>query len=199
MTLSLDICTPEEFSDRSDDNTFSICIISDTESYLTLDEDMYDMTVCYDMVDISTCPADIKDMDIKPFNWDAHGAPINNAIKSILRDSSHDHLLIVSKDVTVEAAGLALGISESRLFKGVTTEFILTKCQAEADINTMVEFLGLKPDLVKYAKKAYPEKAKELTRYDLLGELSDKEVLNEVFLNLSRYRTTGLDYSNLLL
>ena len=78
------------------------------------------------------------------------------------------------------------------------TQGLLSKCEAEISDSVLIEFLGVKPELVDWAKKAYPARAAEMTRYELLGSLGNKEVYELIFNKLSRYRSKPVDYSTLL-
>ncbi len=165
------------------------------ESFVSSIPSIYEILIAFwDVVDLSMSPKDCRECKLTPFTWDDHGKCVADYIRRLEEEDSKITLYIYSKDVTVRAMALALAISESSVFKGKFTEELLKQCQPELDNLVLIEYKGMKSALYNKAKELYKNKAKELTRYELLGELTNSEIYNFVFEEYSK----DLDFSNLI-
>lgn len=187
-TLIVDIKVTDSLSDGIGDKT--ILIMDDR--FIKLKEAKHNLFEYWDTLDLGMSPKESK--GYVPFTWANQGTRIAKYVRNLQEDEGEFTLYIYSKDVTVRAMALALAISESSVFKGQFTEELLKQCQPELDNNVLVEYLGLKSDLYKAAKNTYKERAKELTRYELLGELTNIGIYDFVFGQNPRH----LDWTNLI-
>jgi hypothetical protein len=147
-----------------------------------LEKDTYekaDYTLWFEFTDLADTPKDITDGKYEVITWGKHIVPLRRAVKAANGKKLLTRLVFMSNDHESDALGLALGISECSIFSGKFTQYIFEKFYIKGlDTKAFVECLGLMSTLVDRARPFLPTKAKTCTRYELLGNLTSREVVH---------------------
>ena len=151
----------------------------------------------FDMSDYSHSPKEVEELEIKRFSWDNHRMPIVKILRDA-RESDYTRLVILSKYPDQEAMGLALGISESKEFKGKFTEELLKQASSDFDITTTIDYLDLRNNILDFARVKFADKVFDLTRYELMDKVSFDDVMDIIFNKSSNNRKEPLDCIKLL-
>jgi len=189
MIESIKVFNPQDYT--KEENDIVINISEETNSD-------YDFNFFYEMSEYSSSPTEIKELGIKPFSWDNHRQPLVKLLRSYRDNPTSKRLVILSEYENMEAMGLAIAISESREFHGKFTLDLLKQADQDFDLNVVISYADIKPQLLDYARVAFKEEVFKLTRYELLEKISYDELLNLTFNVYNKNRKEDLNVKELL-